>query len=107
MDISVAIGRKVGETDMPLRQWTRYVIDTRLAIEESGFTVIGAEMGHAYGYDYQNGESEETQRYFAKVDDSDAPRAYLLLRDKLDTLRKANDQWGIALSLVKTDMVSA
>lgn len=103
MDISVAIGRNVGDSPMPLSAWTRYVIDTRLALEESGFTVIGAEMGTAYGYDYKNGESEETQRYFAAVDDSDCAVAYVRLRDKLDILRKAN---RIALSMVKTDMVS-
>lgn len=109
MDISVAIGRNVGEEPMSDESWGAYRVVVFQAIRRVGFAITCEESGKSTYRDESGiAATEEHYRVFATMDMGKFEvAAYLALRDKLDLIRKAWQQWGIALSIVKTDMVGA
>ena len=101
MDISVAIGRNVGETPMAEDKWDDYQNEALSAIIRYKWVVYLEETGKA---SYQ-GSKETFARFWAKKDDYRASDILDLRRDLSDLAHKYG-QWGIALTYATTEIIS-
>jgi len=106
MDITVAIGRNEGDSPMSDTSWRAFRVVLWENVRRVGGTVTVEESGTAE-YDH-NGQAvqEETYRVWATIPDEVAPKAYMALRRQLERIAYGWKQWGIALSIVKTDIVA-
>ncbi len=97
MDISIAIGRNVGDEPMSDDQWNNYRHQLTRIITIRRGTIEVSESGVATYGDLL----EEHRRIWAKVDDNDI----LDIRRALRELAGENGQWGVALSYVATEII--
>jgi hypothetical protein len=106
MDISVAIGRNVGDSPMHLVTWHEFQDELDKVVQNHGFTIKCSETGQSR-YIYQDSvEQEATYRIWANRDDSFPYGAWWgRFKDDLGQLAAKYQQWGIALSTVQTDIV--
>jgi len=106
MDISVAIGRNVGDSPMSDTDWRafRTLVYVAVTLGDRQGTVTVEENGRSTYRDDSGEEIEEDM--YRIVGTIPTVRAYLALRDRLAKIAAAYQQWGIALSLLQTDMVA-
>jgi hypothetical protein len=97
MEISVAIGRNVGNEPMPDKEWERFKMDILTMVLKADGTVVVEETGKSQ---YQ-GEEEEHYRIIANVDSA----RILDIRRQLGRFARERHQWGIALSFVSTTII--
>jgi hypothetical protein len=102
MEISVAIGRNVGNEPMSDIDWLDFRSETVETAERYGWVVNVRELGESrYAY-----TREESYRFWAKNNNYHASDILDLRRDLSDLARKYG-QWGIALTYATTEIIGA